>query len=156
MTDMKPINRVLLLAKISEDTEKNISTILSDGEGIYGVDEAKIREIDKMLGAKNFNEFLEKFAPRITTVVNSIGEASWKSIDVNQKIGNLLNLDYPLLKMLCAIFCLRVIMSLALAFFSGFLSSSSKYFLVLYENSPLICLASSIICFGLSILKILW
>lgn len=101
MSDMKPINRVLLLAKISEDTEKNISTILSDGEGTYGVDEAKIREIDKALGAKSFDEFLEKFAPRITTVVNSIGEASWKSIDVDQKMGNLLNLDYPLLKMLC-------------------------------------------------------
>ncbi|MGL5100586.1 MAG: hypothetical protein ACRC6B_11265, partial [Fusobacteriaceae bacterium] len=101
MSDMKPINRVLLLAKISEDTEKNISTILSDGEGTYGVDEAKIREIDKTLGIKNFDEFLEKFAPRITTVVNSMGEASWKSIDVNQKMGNLLNLDYALLKMLC-------------------------------------------------------
>ncbi|MGL4671620.1 hypothetical protein, partial [Cetobacterium sp.] len=101
MSDMKPINRVLLLAKISEETEKNLSTILSDGEGTYGIDEAKIREIDKALGVKNFDEFLEKFAPRITTVVNSIGEASWKSIDVNQKIGNLLNLDYPLLRMLC-------------------------------------------------------
>ncbi|WP_066900677.1 transcriptional regulator [Streptobacillus notomytis] len=85
MEVIKQTNRTLLFEKFNEEVY-DILTLIGDVENISSLDDEKIQEINKHLLVSDFNEFLEKFEPKIYSYMDVENKRIGYTLTKNENI----------------------------------------------------------------------
>ncbi|WP_064608530.1 hypothetical protein [Streptobacillus moniliformis] len=85
MEVIKQTNRALLFEKFNDEVY-DILTLIGDVENISSLDDEKIQEINKHLLVSNFNEFLEKFEPKIYSYMDVENKRIGYTLTKNENI----------------------------------------------------------------------
>ncbi|WP_156300475.1 transcriptional regulator [Streptobacillus canis] len=85
MEVIKQTNRVLLFEKFNDEAY-DILTLIGDVDNVSSLDDEKIEEINKYLLVSNFNEFLEKFEPKIYSYMDVENKRIGYTLSKNENI----------------------------------------------------------------------